>query len=80
MLSAVLGECQVKQHQPQESTRFVLEWHEAISPGRVAVDLGRGVVRWDIKYSFLAPAYCEPRRQTLNFPVIILMSVFPFLL
>ena len=80
LLDEALGDCQEKQHQTWEPASFVPEWREATSPGRAAVDPGGGGVQWDIKHSFLAPAYCEPSRQTLNFPVIILMSVFPFLL
>lgn len=79
LLDAVLGECQEKQHQPQEPWALCLSGVEPPT-GRVAVDLGGGGVRWDIKHSFLAPADSEPSHQTLNFPVIFLMSVFPFLL
>lgn len=79
MLGAVLGGCQEKQQQPREPRALCLSGVEP-PPGRAAMDPGGGGLRWDIKHSFLAPAYSEPSCQTLNFPVIFLMSVFPFLL
>lgn len=78
LLDAVLGECQEKQHQPQEPVSFVPEWHGATGPGRVTVDPGGGGVRWVIKHSFLTPAHCEVRPPDLELPRYYLDECLPF--